>query len=133
MADQPADAILDAIRDLGQCLAGLDVPLCPLANLPVGLGSMAVVDEEIGVEIVQVTLFFVCGSIPVLVDVLDFFAGGVVLAREEVGYQHARGIGLGRGSLLLLPGLSLLVLLLLGSFGCGISRLSVRIVVGFVS
>lgn len=133
VADQSAHAVLDAIRDLGQRLARLDVALCPLADLAMGLGSIAVVVEEVGVEIIQMALLLVRGSIAVLVDILDLLALGVDLAREEIGQQDARGFRLGGGGLLLLPRLSLLVLLLLGGLGGGVGRLLVGIAVGFVA
>lgn len=50
-----------------------------------GLGGVAIVVEEIGVEIVQVTFLLVGGPVAILVYVFDLFARGIDLAREKVG------------------------------------------------
>lgn len=132
VTDQSTDTVFDAIGDLGQRLARLDVALGPLTNLSVGFGSVTVINEEIRIEVVQVTLFLVRRSKAVLIEVLNFLALGIDLVGEEVGDQNAWGVSLGCGSLLLLLGLSLLVLLFLGSLGRSVGCLSIRIIIGFV-
>lgn len=130
VADEAADAVLDAVGDLGQGLAGLDVLLRPLADLSVGLGGVAVVGEELGVQVVEVALLLVGGPEPVLVDVLDLLALGVGVVGEELGEEDAGRVGLRGGSLLLLLGLSLLLLFLGGSLSVGSGGAVLGIVVG---
>lgn len=52
MADQATGSILDAVGNLKKRLARLDAPLCPLANLAMGLGRMTIVGEEVDVQII---------------------------------------------------------------------------------
>jgi len=113
--DQAPDAVLDAVGNLSQSLAGLDVLLRPLADLAMCFGRLSVIRQEVAVEVVQMTLLLASGTIAVLVDVLNFLAVGIVAVREQLGYRDRWRIGLCRGSLLLLLGLLFLVLLLFSS------------------
>ena len=118
MPNQGPHAVFDAVCDVCQGLAGLDVFLGPLTDLAMGLGPMAVVGQEVAVEIVQMPLLLACRPEPVLVGVLDLLALLVALVWEELRDQDARRVGLRRGVLLLLSGLPLL-LFLRGSVGGG--------------
>ncbi len=90
--DQRARRVLDAVGDVRQRLARLDVALRPLAHLAVRLGRMAVVGEEVGVEPVQVALLLARRAVAVLAGVLDLLARRVS-CRWGTAARSARGAG----------------------------------------
>ena len=52
MSDKTAYTILDAVGDLSKCLTWLDIFLCPLADLTMCLGRLAVIREVVAIEVV---------------------------------------------------------------------------------
>jgi len=96
------------------------------------LGGVAKVGRLVVVDVVEVPLLLVGGSVSVLVLVLDLLAVRITVVGEQLGYQHPGRIGLGCRLLLLGLGL-LLLLLLLGCAGLATgtsrSRRLIRIVV----
>ena len=112
VAGQCTDRILDALRDLRQGLAGLDVLLRILADLTVHFGTLAVLLQEVIVHAVEIALLLIGGSVRVLVLVFDDLAFGVLVVGEQVGHGNAGRRALNFSTaLLLLLGLALLLLL----------------------
>ncbi|ROW00836.1 hypothetical protein VMCG_06534 [Cytospora schulzeri] len=135
VAHQRAHAVLDPVGDVRQRHARLDPPLRPLPHLPVRLGRVPVVPQEVVVHQQPLPLpHLLAGrAVPVLVAVvLDLLAGRVGAVGEELRQEDPRGVGLGGGLLLLLLLLVLLLLLLGGSLPVPLraGRALVRLVVG---
>lgn len=112
VARERPDAVLDALGDLRQRLPRLDRLLRILPNLAMDLCGLAVVGQEVAVQVVQVALLLARGPVAVLLPVLDLLAGRVVLVGEQEADLDGGGVRLARRrGLLLLLGLSLLFLL----------------------
>jgi len=119
MADQRPHTVLDAVRNVRQCLARANVLLGPLASLPVRLGRVAVVRQELGIEVVEMALLLVRRPVQVVAGVLDLLALRVAVVGEEGGDRYPGRVGLDSGCLLLLARLALLLLLCGAGFWCG--------------
>lgn len=111
VAGQGPNALLDALRDLGQSLAGLDGLARILADLTVDLRSLAVLLQEVVVHPVKVALLLVGRTVGIVVLVLDDLSFGKLVVGEEGGERDPWGFGLGLRASLLLLWLALLLLL----------------------
>lgn len=111
MTRQSSHRLFNALCDLCQGLAGLDILLRILADLTVNLGALAVLLQEVIVHAVEIALLLVRGAIGIVVLVFDDLAFGVCVIGEEVGHGYPRRRALDLGAaLLLLLGLALLLL-----------------------
>lgn len=111
MTSQSPHGVLNALRNLRQSLARLDVLLCILADLTVDLSTLTVLLEEVIVYAIQVTLLLVGGTVGIVVLVFNDLAFGVLAVGEEVGDRNPwRGALNLSTTLLLLLRLPLLLL-----------------------
>ena len=118
------DAVLDAVGQVVERVAGLGGLLHPSSSLAVDLGGLAVVVEKAVVFPVLAGVVAMLGSGGACRDLVGLdLALGVVAGRENGGQRNARGRRLldGRGGLALLLGLLLVALLALLLSGSGFS------------
>ena len=123
IAQHGPHAVLDALGDGQEGLAGLDRVVDPLAGLAVNLGGSAVVVEEalvLDLLAAGVSQFSVRGASQISIEsngrlraVLLKFPDGVLAGGEEVAQRDARRRRLGLGFVLLFLRLSLLLALAL--------------------
>jgi hypothetical protein len=111
VSGESTNAILNALGNRGQGLSRLDVLLSPLAHLAMNLGSLAIVGKEVGVQVIEMALLLVGGTVGVLVLVLDLLSVRVRLVREQLADLNSGRVALAGRVLLLLLGLSLLLFL----------------------
>ena len=120
VAGQSPHRVLNALGNLRQGLARLDILLRILADLAVDFGTLPVFPQEILVHAIKVPLLFVGGAVGIVVLVLDDLALRVLAVGEQVRYGDSRRRALDLGATLLLL-LGLALLLLFG--GCRSTRL----------
>jgi hypothetical protein len=113
MAEEATRNILNAISNLSQGLAWLDALLCPLADLTMCLSRLAVIREEVAVQIIQMSLLFICSAIIVFIAIFNLFALGITVIWKQLGYQNRWWVTLDSSSLFLILRLSLSGLFLL--------------------
>ena len=110
---QSSYTIFNSFRYLRQRLSRLDILLRPLSDLSVDLGTLAIVIEPVNLHTIEMSLFFVCGSIIVFISVIDDLTLWILAVWKEVGEQYSGRVALGLGdtaSSLLLLWLSLFLL-----------------------
>lgn len=115
VAGQSTHRVFDALRNLRQGLARLNVLLCILADLAVDLSTLTVLLKKVIVHAIEIPLLLIRGPVGIVVFVFDDLALGVLVVGEEVGNGDPRWRALDLGATLLLL-LRLALLLLFGSY-----------------
>jgi hypothetical protein len=82
VSDQEANAILNPIGNLSERLARFDASLGCLADLAMHLCSLAVVGQEIAVDVIETPLLFAGSAVSIVICVFDLFALGIAVVWE---------------------------------------------------